>query len=97
MRFFFGAGSLCSALEAKAGDAFGGSNYSRAGLFWFDYYDADAKALRGSEVLSNLQSVGTIMDKDQGPSLPNNETVETPSIINLAPRSRSQVREAAFD
>jgi len=72
-------------------------HYSRAGLPWFDYYDADAKALRGSEVLSNLQSVGTIMDKDQGPSLPNNETVETPSIINLAPRSRSQVREAAFD
>ena len=33
------------------------SHYTKAGLPWFDYYDADKKALKGAAKLAGLDSV----------------------------------------
>jgi hypothetical protein len=35
-------------------------DYAEAGLPWFEYYDADAKALRGAAKLARLRSVGEV-------------------------------------
>lgn len=38
--------------------------YVRAGLPWFDYYDADAKDLVATQELANVKSVGDLLDVD---------------------------------
>jgi hypothetical protein len=71
--------------------------YQRHGLPWFDYYDDQAKALEGSNILAGLKSV-IQMGHDQGQvPLPENESVKTDRVINLgAKRPKDQVREGDF-
>lgn len=68
-------------------------DYTRAGLPWFDYYDAELEALAGSAKLGGLHSVGAMGAlKDKSP-LPENDAV-TPKVIGLGPKS--VVREGDF-
>ena len=74
------------------------SQYTAAGLPWFDYYDEDAKALKGSGILDRVKSVKTIATTKHPPPLPDNEAVATPNIVLLRRALGSdQVREADFE
>ncbi|MGE2736819.1 hypothetical protein [Mycolicibacterium vaccae] len=44
--------------------------YVKAGLPWFDYYDADARDLAASEILAKVESVGTKLDIEELPFEP---------------------------
>jgi hypothetical protein len=68
--------------------------YTEAGYPWFDYYDAEAKALEGSEILAGIKSVTAKIEERRALPLPDNGSLPTPSIVKLSPRPRRvQVRE----
>jgi len=71
--------------------------YASAGLPWYDYYNADAAALEGSEILADLRSViQTGYEKGERP-LPENETARPKRVIRLRRGlARDQVREGTF-
>lgn len=71
--------------------------YTKAGYPWFDYYDAEAKALNGSTTLAKLKSVLTLgQEKGQSP-LPENASVPVTNVVNLrAGLQAHQVREGDF-
>ena len=70
-------------------------DYAAEGLPWFDYYDADARAVAGSDRLRGLLSVAQQARATGKAPLPDNGTVPTPHVIRLGkPR---QVRESAGD
>src|SRR4029077_7162760 len=47
-------------------------DYTRAGYPWFDYYDAEQKALNGSSTLTSLKSVLTMVHEKRQSPLPEN-------------------------
>ncbi len=57
--------------------------YTRAHLPWFDFYDADARALEGSKRLAGLASVGQIDRTRPGSLLPGNAAVDPERIVVL--------------
>ena len=71
--------------------------YTRAGLPWFEYYDADRKALEGAARLGGLESVAKRGERLGEKPLPENQTVEPSNVVELAPkRVGDQVREGVF-
>jgi hypothetical protein len=73
-------------------------DYSRAGMPWFDYYDADAKALEGSSVLAKVKTVLQKGNEKRQHPLPENASVSDPKIVQLQAGLRpNQVREANFN
>ena len=68
-------------------------DYSQAGLPWFDYYDADAKALEGSGRLAKAKGVVEIAARRGEESLPENSSAEIERIIQLRRRTTNEVRE----
>jgi len=71
--------------------------YTRAGLPWFDYYDAELKALDGSAKLAKLKTVKETSEANRAAPLPDNEPVAVSKVINLhAGLKCHQVREADF-
>ena len=67
--------------------------YTDAGFPWFDYYDGDRKAISGSESLAGLKSVAeTGLKKGESP-LPENDPLEVPDVVRLAPAGERAVRE----
>ena len=72
-------------------------DYTQAGYPWFDYYDAELKALDGSKTLAALKSVNEKAQEKRAKPLPDNETVSVTNIVNLrAGLKTNQVREADF-
>jgi hypothetical protein len=70
-------------------------DYTQAGYPWFDYYDAEAKALEGAKVLADLKSVKEKGQEKRETPLPENETTSVTNIVNLrAGLKTHQVREA---
>ena len=71
--------------------------YNDAGLPWFDYYDENNIALKGSEQLGQLKSIANI-DKEKGcVSLPVNASVIPKCVKKLSSGfKRKQVREGIF-
>ena len=67
------------------------NDYTKAGLPWFDYYDAEAIALRGADNLAGLDSVASLGIKKGLPPLPNNEPLEPKIIKTIKP-----IREGEF-
>jgi hypothetical protein len=68
--------------------------YNGAGLPWFDYYAEDKKALKGSKILAFLDSVAQKGKKIGQVPLPENESVDPETVINLrAGLKKGQVRE----
>lgn len=71
--------------------------YRRRGLPWFDWYDADRKALEGSSKLAGLESVVERARRLGGVPLPENETVAPDEVVDLGPSKRTDVvREGRF-
>ena len=70
-------------------------DYTEAGLPWFEYYDAELKALEGSSKLRWLDSVAVLGVKKGQKPLPENEPVK-PTKIKKISGKHSLVREGDF-
>lgn len=71
--------------------------YTKAGLPWFEYYDAEAKALQGSDTLSGLKSVAALAQQKGDVPLPENESVSPANVVSLRQGlKKHQVREGSF-
>src|ERR1051325_8483174 len=72
-------------------------DYTSAGFPWFDYYDAELKAVPGSKILAALKSVKEkLLEKRQQP-LQEHQSVKVLKVINLrSGLAQHQVREADF-
>lgn len=71
--------------------------YTRAGMPWFDYYDADRVALEGAEALAKMKSVADLGRSRGDVPLPENESVDPGNVVKLGPKSsRYEVREGTF-
>lgn len=66
--------------------------YVEAGLPWFDYYDADARDLAASEVLSRVKSVGEKLDIDDDPFVP----VKPGTVIPIGGASADTVSDGTW-
>jgi hypothetical protein len=70
-------------------------DYTKAGYPWFDYYDAEQKALNGSSALSALKSVLQMGREKRESPLPENQSTSVTSLVNLrAGLKPHQVRES---
>lgn len=69
-------------------------DYTYAGLPWFDYYDADSKAIKGSSKLAKLESVQK-MSAEKGDAI-SNESFSTIEIVIPIKKNPKQVREGDF-
>jgi hypothetical protein len=67
-------------------------DYTKAGLPWFDYYSADAKALGGAKPLGKVKSLAQLATP--GSATPVDESVSAKKIITLGDSRTVQVREA---
>jgi hypothetical protein len=73
------------------------AEYTRAGLPWFEYYDADRKALEGGDGLRGVKSVAEIGRAKGDVPLPENESVDTLNVVKLrAGLKKGEVREGVF-
>jgi hypothetical protein len=73
------------------------AEYTRAGLPWFEYYDADRTALEGGDGLRGVKSVTEIGKAKGDVPLPENESVEPGNIVKLrAGLRKEEVREGVF-
>jgi hypothetical protein len=72
-------------------------DYTEAGYPWFDYYDAEAKALRGSTTLAGVKSVKEKDEEKRTAGLSGNESILITNIANLrAGLKPDQVRESGL-
>jgi len=72
-------------------------DYSDAGLPWFDYYDADAHALKGSGALTKLKSVAQIAKEKQDLDIGDGGGVKQMKIVVLEKKEYPDaVREGVF-
>jgi hypothetical protein len=69
------------------------SDYSKAGLPWFDYYDAGAIALAGSDRLAKVKSVKAVSESKGVSGLPENHSAEVERTIQIRPSRPRRVRE----
>ena len=73
------------------------AQYTKAGYPWFDYYDAEAKAVTGSKILAAVKSVFNKGGEKSSTPLPENESVMVANLVNVrAGLKNNQVREADF-
>ena len=72
------------------------ADYSRRGLPWFEYYNADAEVLAGSKVLGDLKSVKRMGEASGESPLPENESVEGILPFRLGRQIRKVLREGKF-
>ncbi len=70
-------------------------DYAAAGLPWFDYYDAELKALESLSKLLGLKSIAELMIKKGVDVLPDNATLAPGKVVHLS-KQRSVVREGEF-
>jgi hypothetical protein len=71
--------------------------YTIAGYPWFDYYDAEMKALDGSKTLAGVKSVKAKAEEKQAEPLPENDSVSVTNVVSLRAGLRpGQVRETDF-
>ena len=54
-------------------------DYARAGLPWFDRYDADRAYLEGSETLADVWSIAEMDEARIGPAAPIDDSIELPA------------------
>ena len=69
--------------------------YTNAGLPWFEYYDADQKALEGAKKLAGLDSVAAKKIKKGEGVLTENEPV-SPELVRKLGKGKRVVREGEF-
>lgn len=66
--------------------------YVRAGLPWFDYYDANARDLPGAQGLARVTSVGETLGAGDGPF----EPVNPGAVVTLKDFHGDVVKEGAW-
>lgn len=69
------------------------ADYTDAGLPWFDFFGADAKAMEGAAALKNLSSVASIGKQKGKVPLSENKTIDVERVITLRRKSDDTVRE----
>lgn len=69
-------------------------DYTRAGLPWFEYYDADRKALAGAGQLAKLTSVAAKQNAEGNAPPEGNPSLPGYKVVELGPKR--QVREGRF-
>jgi hypothetical protein len=73
------------------------AEYNRAGLPWFEYYDADRRALSGGPGFGGVHSVAQLGIELGDAPLPENESVDPQLIISLrAGLAPGEVRQGSF-
>jgi hypothetical protein len=70
--------------------------YADAGLPWFDYYNAEAKALGGAEAFGKVKSLSWLLKLKGQPPADVDEPATAGKIVKLGPSRTAQVREAEF-
>lgn len=70
------------------------SEYTKAGLPWFDHYDADARTLAGAPALSMLKSVAEMAGEKRADPQSTDAHVEVQHIVALGPQARTKRRRA---
>jgi hypothetical protein len=70
------------------------ADYTRAGLPWFEYFDAERKALEGAVKLAGLDSVAAMSIKKGAGVTADNGPIGTPKVKQLGPKGL--VREGEF-
>ncbi|HEX8246008.1 MAG TPA: hypothetical protein VF541_21010 [Longimicrobium sp.] len=71
--------------------------YTRAGLPWFDYYAESRTAVEGSGTLAKLKSIFQLGKEKGDVPLPENQSVETTTVIALHEKPTPEtVREGVF-
>jgi hypothetical protein len=76
---------------------FTSEEYTRYGLPWFEFYNAEAEALQGADPLAALLSVAEMSEKKGEIVLPENVSVDPQHIIRLRKGlKQGQVREGKF-
>lgn len=68
--------------------------YTEAGLPWFDYYDADAKALGGAEPFGKVKGVASMAKVTTKAPIDFEEPLAADKVVKLGPSRLRQVREA---
>lgn len=66
--------------------------YGKAGLPWFDYYDADARDLAPSTILSRVETVGKTIGAEEVPFVP----VDPKAVIELGGHHPKVVTDGAW-
>lgn len=70
-------------------------DYTKAGYPWFDYYDAEQKALNGSSTLAALKTVLKMGQEKRQTPLPENQSATVMNLVDLrAGLKNNQVRES---
>lgn len=70
--------------------------YAANGLPWFDYYDADGKALEGASGFAGIRSIAQL-SREKRTATPDNMSISINNVVNLrAGQQKNQVREANF-
>ncbi len=69
------------------------SEYTDAGLPWFDYYGGDAEAVEGAKKFKALVSVAAMGEKKGEEALPENVSVDVERVIALRKVGAERVRE----
>lgn len=67
------------------------ADYAKWKLPWFDYYDADAKALQGAPVLAKVKSVAAVA-KEKGDGGFEEKPLPPLPVIGLRPRPKAAPR-----
>lgn len=70
-------------------------DYNRYGLPWFEYYDEDAQALKGSAILRKVKSVFQLAEEnEEEDELPSNKSLVPKNVQTIKPKpSKNQVRD----
>jgi hypothetical protein len=69
-------------------------DYTKAGLPWFDYYDADANALAGAERFGKVKSLASLTKLAGKAPADVDEPLAVEKVVKLGPSRTVQVREA---
>jgi hypothetical protein len=69
------------------------SDYTKAGLPWFEYYDSGAVALPGSDTLAKTKSVKAIGESKGVSALPENQSLNINRKIKIHALRPRRVRE----
>lgn len=65
------------------------SEYTKAGLPWYDYYDADRAVIEGAKKLSNIKSVNELTQKNDGNVWQMDPLGKPANVVNLGRRAVS--------
>ena len=65
------------------------SEYTKAGLPWFEYYGKDQEGLPGGKPLTQVKSVSSIFKQTTGANLPDSEDISVNTIMSVGPGAKA--------